>query len=67
MADHTPARKRREPNWALLTPLVWGPILPLSRQMMNATKTSPPFRLKVYMGLVVAGMDVRPLYGMFCS
>ena len=51
----TAARRRGEPNWALLTPLVWGPILPLSRQVMNATKASPNFRLKTYVCLIAAG------------
>ena len=48
-------RKPREPNWALLSTMVWGPVLPLSRQVMNAYNFSPNTRFKVFLGLVGAG------------
>ncbi len=59
-SEQRPARRRGEPNWALLTPLIWGPVLPLSRQVMNATKASPSYRMKIYMGLVGLGTAPHP-------
>jgi hypothetical protein len=60
-SEQRPARRRGEPNWALLSPLIWAPVLPLSRQVMNATKASPSFRMKIYMGMVGLGMPQPPL------
>ena len=46
-------KRRGAMNWALVAPLFWAPLLPLTR--IAASKAPPALRLQIYLGTASLG------------
>ncbi|KAL0026984.1 hypothetical protein WJX79_005918 [Trebouxia sp. C0005] len=53
--EHTQERKKREPNYNMLIPLVYAPLLPLLRIGLNG-RVAPKTRDGIFIGAVLTAL-----------